>query len=219
MDASFLFAIVFVAGALFVITHFSERERTKRALRDATQYAVGEFPDGAQGKVVGKVQLLGEPILAPLSGRSCVYYSIRVEEYRNNGTTGNWYQLLADEEGVNFAVDDETGSAVVHVEAAKIVLSEDHSTTSSSSDLPNEVERAFLDRHSKKGEDWVSSKTLRYVEAVIEPGETVSVFGYGSQEPDPNAAPTGYRDIPPMRVRISGSKSRPAIISDIPSVH
>jgi hypothetical protein len=211
--------LVFAVGVGGLLWYYSENEKIKRALREAKKYSIKEFPDGAQGKIVGRVEFLGEPLRAPLSGRPCAFYSIRVEEYRSNGKSGSWYKIIGDEVGINFGMSDGTGQAIIHAEAAKTVLTEDHETKSGTFDDPTEVERAYLESKSVEGQGWVFNKSLRYIEGVLEADEMVSVFGYGSKEPDPDAAPAGYRDMAPMRLRISGSANHPPLISDHPSVH
>lgn len=211
--------VVFAFGLAGLLWYYSENERVKRALREAKKYSIEEFPDGTQGKIVGRVQFLGEPLTAPLSGRPCAFYSIRVEEYQSNGNSGSWYEIITDEKGIDFAMSDGTGQAIIHTEAAKTVLSEDHQTKSGTLNDPTAAERAYLESHAVEGKGWVFNKSLRYSEGVLEADEMVSVFGYGSKEPDPDAAPAGYRDMAPMRLRISGSATHPPLISDHLSVH
>ena len=77
---------------------------------------------------------------------------------------------------------------------------------------------AFLARHGHAGKRWMFNKNLRYIEAVIEVGETVSVLGSGVREGDPMALPPeGYRSAPPTRLRLTSSPRFPLVISDDPS--
>ncbi len=209
--------IVIVGAFIFGGWYNSEHQRIQRELRGASKYKIGDFPDGTQGKVVGRLALHQKELTAPLSGRSCTYFKVAVSEYRSNGDSGSYYEIITEEEGVDFALDDGTGTAIVLVGSARTALTEDHETRSGTLDDPTAREQAYLDAHGQEGEGWLFNKTLRYVEAVLEPGELVSVFGYGSKEPDPDAAPAGYRDAQPMRLRISGSANYPALISDVPS--
>src|SRR5207248_4101663 len=103
---------------------------------------------------------------------------------------------------VPFALEDGTGRAIVDPAFAKIALDFDSRSTSGTLDDPNESERAFLERHGETGRGWIFNKKLRYREACIEVGETIAVLGAGTREPDPQAAPSGYRDAQPTLLRL-----------------
>jgi len=95
------------------------------------------------------------------------------------------------------------------------VLTEDHETHSGTFDDATPAEEAFLNKHARESKNWIFNKRIRYREGVLEAGEEVAVMGYGSKEPDPEGtAGAGYRDMPSMRLRISGSANFPPLISD-----
>ena len=60
---------------------------------------------------------------------------------------------------------------------------------------------------------------LRYREAVIEVGETIAILGSGIREPDLEARPDGdaYRAMAGTRLRLTGSRRYPLVISDAAS--
>lgn len=212
--------MVIAVGALLVaLWYYSDSQKIKRALRNAALFSIEDFPDGTQGKVAGDLVLSDRELVAPLSGRLCAYYCIKVEEYRSHGKSGSWYDIINEEDSVDFVLDDGTGRAIVMVAGAKTAITTDHESNSGTFDNPTRTERNYLESHGKEGQGWVFNKKLRYTEAILEPGERVSVFGYGSKEPDPDAAPSGYREMQPMRLRISGNVDYPPMISDCPSVH
>jgi hypothetical protein len=117
---------------------------------------------------------------------------------------------------VPFAVDDGTGRAIVNPGQARVALVVDHSTSSGSFDDATGVEEGFLARHGMKSTGWFFNRTLRYREGAIEVGERVSVLGRGVREPDPDAVArvSGYRDLPPTRLRIEGASGIPLYVSD-----
>jgi len=83
-------------------------------------------------------------------------------------------------------------------------------------DDPSPQEEEYLATHGKRGKDWFFNKALRYREGILEAGEMVSVYGRGVREPDPEGVDEaeGYRGLPPMRLRMSGSFDEPLLISD-----
>ena len=206
-----------VGAFLFWRWYMDEEQVTKRALRNARKHSIRDFPDSTQGKVVGRLAYHQEELVAPLSGRPCAYYCITVSEYRSHGNSGSYCEIINEEKGVDFVLRDGTGTALVMVAAASTALTRDHKTTSGTFDSPTPREESYLNAHGEQGKGWVFNKSIRYVEGILEAGEQVSVYGFGSKEPDPDADPTGYRDAPPMRLRISGSVDHPSLISDIPS--
>src|SRR6185295_9179905 len=100
--------------------------------------------------------------------------------------------------------------------AARVALDFDSNSTSSTSGDPTAQERAFLERHGARDQGWFT-KRLRYREAIIAIGETISVLGSGTREPDPQAAPADYRGGQPTLIRLTSSPRYPLVISDDPS--
>lgn len=191
----------------------------KRLLRDAKKYEIAAFPKGAAAKIVGSVHLGDTKLEAPLSGRVCAYYRVTVSEEHPDSARGGWQTLIEEEDSVNFEVTDETGRAFIAIAAARFVSNNDRTLVNGAFDPLSERERVFLEQRSELAALLKSGKKLRYLEAAIEPGEKVSVFGTASHEVDPKAARVGFREAPAMRLRIGGSPRKPIVISDIPSVH
>ena len=106
MDAGAIFSAVLIVGCaiFFLLMYYSEGAKIKRALRKATSFRIGDFPDGSHAKVVGDLVLLDHELVAPLSGRACAYYCITVEEYRSSGKSGSWYDIINEEESIDFAL-------------------------------------------------------------------------------------------------------------------
>lgn len=77
----------------------------------------------AQGYVelVGMGKLMdGPPIIAPLTGTICTWFSYRIEERRRTGKNTNWVTV---EKGVSddlFLIQDETGACVIDPEGASV---------------------------------------------------------------------------------------------------
>jgi len=115
MMALLLMGLVVGGGLLGLVLYYSEGARLKRELRNAERWSIGEFPDGTIAKVVGSLVLVGEPLMAPLSGRPCAYYDIRVQEYRSSGKSGSWHTIIRESQGTDFMLEDGTGKAIIVV--------------------------------------------------------------------------------------------------------
>ena len=205
------------AGAVVLFRYFSEERRVKRRIRKTPAFALRDLPEAQEARVIGQAVVLHEHLVGPLSGRACVAYTAKVEQNLSDDGTGFWETLVIETRIVPFVLEDGTGRAIVDGAAARVALDFDSSSTSSKSDDPTAAERAFLERHGARDQGWVFNKRLRYREAIIAIGETISVLGSGTREPDPQAAPVDYRGGQPTLIRLTSSPRYPLVISDDPA--
>ncbi len=113
-----------VVAALYGLMHFVRCAHAARLLRDAP---VASIRSAAQGyvRLQGRARALaGEPIVAPLSGRTCVWYSFVVEQRQrddeHDGFFGAWESREAGSSDGIFGLDDATGLCVVDPDGAEI---------------------------------------------------------------------------------------------------
>jgi hypothetical protein len=213
-----LLVVGLIGAAGIAFWYFSDDQTIRRQLRNAPMKRIAELGDDELGKLVGRARALDEVLHAPVTGRPCVYFVATVEEYRPSGKSRYWRQIVKEECGVPFVLEDGSGRAIVDATAARIAIDFDGKSTSGTFDNPTDTERAFLARHGQTGEGWLFNKTLRYREAVIAEHETIAVLGAGTREPDPDAPPAGaYRGDVQTRLRLTSSPKYPLVISDDPS--
>jgi hypothetical protein len=217
MEALVVLAVVAGVAIVAASLLWNEKAKIRRELRGAPRVDIAELREGRTGRVVGKVGD-GQTLQAPFTARSCVFYEATVEEYRTNGKTGSWRQVVREAVGVPFVLDDGTGRAIVDPTGARTAVDLDMTTRSGTFDDATPVEEEFLTRHGLRSTGWVFNKSLRYREGVIEVGETIAVMGQGVREPDPDAVGKvgGYRSGPPTRLRLGGSARHPILLSDAP---
>lgn len=219
------FALVAIFGVAAVAIgagfYFNKDRRIRRLLKKSDRVEIAQFPDGASAKVVGAVVVENQHLNAPLTGRPCVYYEARVEEYKSRGKSGSWVTVIREVAGVPFFVRDSSGEALIDPSGANVAIDTDSKTKSGTFDGATPTEEAFLNRHGRESKGWVFNKSLRYREGVFEPGETVAAFGTGVREPDPGGvnAAQGYRGMPPTRLRLRHSHAGPLYLSDNPATH
>lgn len=211
--------ILLVIGGIAILSwYFGATQRLKRQLLAAKPWSLRELPEDTHGRVIGQARAIGEQLTGPLTGRACVYYVAMVEEQRSTGRSSYWKTVASETRGVPFMIDDGTGRAIIDPNGAQVALDFDGNSKSGTFNNADPVQEAFLARHGQKSEGWVFNKTLRYREAMIEIGETISVLGSGTREPDPTAPPeAAYRGAPATRLRLTSSPKFPLIISDDPS--
>jgi len=198
-----LVAIGVTAGAL---RWFANHDRIlKKQLRSAAATDIARVAEGETTRMIGWARVHKDKLEGPLTGRACVYYILTVE--REGGEDG-WKQILREETGVPFVLDDGTGHALIDPGRCEVALEFDRDERSGTWQKLEERQAAILDRIGFDG-----GHTYRYREAAIETDEKIAVLGSGKRELDPAAAPTAYRDQAATLLRIDAG----AIISDAPS--
>lgn len=215
----FMGAIVVVVAAIWaVVYYFSKEQKIKRALRALRPSPLSDVREGLV-KVSGTVKTL-EALTAPLSGRSCAYYEVIVEQKVSSGKNSTWRTIIREVEERDFLVEDGTGRARVEMVAVEAAVTKDgHWSSGTFNDASPELEE-FLLRHGHQSQGWVFNKTLRYREGVLENGEQVAVLGWADREMDPEpataASGAGYRDAP-TRVVLRSNGEHELKVSDDPS--
>jgi hypothetical protein len=137
---------------------------------------VGALAAG-RAKVQGRAVAFSEPLAAPLSGRSCVYFRFKVEEKRTHargphgGGGSYWKTVIDDVQSVACGVDDGTGIAGVNLAEAEVVLGPGTQTRSGFwNDAPPELERVLRECYGRSSQGLIFNKGMRYTETRIEEG-------------------------------------------------
>lgn len=206
-----VFAVGATAATIAVSHYLSDAQRVRRQIRRAKVVPIAEWPEGHLARLVGKV-VAGETLIAPLSGRVCVYY--RVEVHQDDRLP---WQPIEESWVKPFVVDDGSGRAYLEANGADIVAKFDHLSRSGWFRDATEQENALVERHGQSTTGPRGfMRPLVYREAVIEPGERVSVVGVGRRELDPDAAKrvADYRQGAPTRMRLATCPDGKLCVSD-----
>ncbi|MDQ3366305.1 MAG: hypothetical protein M3680_12845 [Myxococcota bacterium] len=112
--------------------------RLRRKLRAARHGAICEPDNAARGprRIAGMVVAIGDPLIAPLSGRACVFHETRVVRVVGLGLDP-WdldYEVAVEKRGVPFLIDDGTGRALITSADAERLLETDVDRWSSERD-------------------------------------------------------------------------------------
>ena len=189
----------------------------KRPVGDALVTTVEWFPGDEVGRLRGIARPIGAPLVAPLSGRSCVGYEVWVvDSPRDEGAPSR--ELFREARWAPFLLVDSSGAAVIDLAGGPVEYHLGVVTTESGIlDEPTAEELALLARHGERPGD-VFNRALTYREHALGVDELVSVRGHGVREPDPSPAAARIgRGAPPTRLRLVGTGATPLAVSTIPA--
>lgn len=172
-------------------------DKQQREIRGTPHHTVAELPEVTIGRLVGLAKPIdGKTVTAPLSGRTCLAYFVRVSD-QTPGTGGDEsdLELAAESGGAPFLLEDDTGTAIIDPEGARCVLTIDDKASTSGKTTHNQ--RAFLKRYAAKdlAHDWI-----RWYEGIVSVDERIAVVGYGIRTDG--------------RLRMSSSPHLPLVICD-----
>lgn len=196
------------------IRNWLAARRLRRRFRKAPPFTLDALPEDTFGRITGTAQPFEAQLEAPISCRPCVYWIVEIVEDLGEDWPSNL--ILATQQSVPFVVVQDGHRAVIDPKDATVSLAFDHDNEAREG-RTDAQQRALLARYLGH-RDFTHTRVLHFREAVIEIGETVSVLGSGTREPDPDAAPTAYRDAARTRLRLTSSKKHPLSITDDPKI-
>lgn len=183
MDSIMIKVVGAIGGAVFVLAMipklFGRTARLRRRLRSATQRAIHGVPPATPCRFAGMVTAIGDPLIAPLSGRACVYYETRVVRSIGLETTAleTTYEIAVEQRTVPFVLDDGSGCATVDATHAQMLLGTDVDLWAGDPDGDAAAQDAFLARFGQRRRGLLFAKRLLFTESIIEVGERICVMG------------------------------------------
>lgn len=210
----FLGAALIIGSIILVSLLFSKKAVIKRKLKKATGKKISDFVSGDIAKVVGKVEFVGEPLIAPLSGRRCAHYYVLVEQKVSSGKSSHWKTLIEEEVVGTFVIRDGRHCAHINSKNVKSYLVEDRRYSSGYAADATAVLEKYLNDHGQKSEGFFGmNKTIRYKEGVLEEGELIAAVGRGEWK---NAEQEQLPDIYDRVLVITSTEEEAVYLSDDP---
>lgn len=192
MKAEYFGLVVVIS--LFVLTviwqWFQSRGGWAMLLRRHTP--VLSAKNGQRVRVRGVVQSL-ETLRAPLSGRVCSAYTLKVLQTDDSVEDSKTMMVHQEQHQVDFQLVDEAGSlAYVSAAHSKLLLMSMLKRVEKGSPEAEKL-KSLLER---VGVEFNSGMRFAVEEGVLEDGEVADVLGLATWEPDPDgaAAHEGYRE-------------------------
>jgi hypothetical protein len=175
----FIFMAIMIVIVIAVIL-FNKKGMIKRTLKKSNLKRIAHFRNGETARIVGKVEVIGTPLKAPLSGRKCTHYHVLVEEQISTGNTTSWDKIIEDEHSIKYLIKDGSHYAYINDRRMQSYIVEDIKYSSGIWKDATERLEAFLNSYGKASEGFFGfNKTLRYKEGILEPGEKIAVLGKG----------------------------------------
>ena len=198
-----IFELVVVGGSV-AIPLFVQWLRLDRRVLRMKRVDVAVMEENARGKIGGTIEELERTIVAPLTGRPCVYYDVQI---RNSVGMDPGDVIITETSGVPFVLADATGTAIVDPGGAVVKRLWD-TVYGSPSDFDAKRVSKVLERHGYPHPSMVWRSRLHLTEVILAPGDVVEVVGAGIREPDPDGGADGYRTTK-TRIRMVGSAKSP----------
>lgn len=112
-----ILAIVGFIGAFYFFSR-------KRIIEDTPTSLIRSAPQGYV-EIDGIGNLMeGPPIIAPLTGKHCLWYNYKIEERRRSGKRSRWTTIENGKSEELFLLIDDTGSCVIDPEGAYVTPAE-----------------------------------------------------------------------------------------------
>ena len=174
-----LLTIFFLLFFLYIVYmfFFSTLAKTKRKFKNIASTQIFKFKNGDIGKVIGKVENIKEPLIAPLSGKKCVYYEVIVSDSSGEDNI----LLLKEKKYHHFYIVNSSGKAFVKIDKDTICeITSDIDANTGFWKKPKKEMKVLLEKHKIKQKNFLDfNKSLNFIEKRYDVGEQIGVLGKG----------------------------------------
>jgi hypothetical protein len=208
----FIFSVVII---YCIYQYYNSRKAiVKRKLKRSPKTTINLCKNNELVKIVGKVEVIGEILFAPLSSRKCAYYYVMVEE-DSGGKNSSYRTIIEKEIRTSFVLRDNENIVLVNPRnlLTHLVIDEKYH-----SGFFNDATKNLEDFLQKNGYESTGffgfNKKIRYSEGILEEGELVAVVGKARwSEGHKEGLPMGFKKI----LVIDPYDTEPVYLSDDPS--
>lgn len=180
MENFFPLIILLVVVSLLIFGfYFSKKQVILRALGKTKSKPISRIQDKEYAKIIGLAKHVDEPLIAPLSGRKCIYYQVIAEK---KGSKNSWHTVIDETKSQDFFIERRGEMAIVKVQSSsgfkKVYLDKDHNKSSGFFNPPEPKIEAFLTSRGGSSTNFLGfKKTMRFKEGIIELDEKIAVLG------------------------------------------
>lgn len=180
------FVLIAVIGISLIgfFFYFSRTYIIKRRLKNMPVTPIAGVTEGKTVRITGVAHLVGEPLIAPISGRECCYYHIVIKQRVGSGKNSRWVTLLDKERSTEYVVEDNSSFAYINSTAPMTHIVKDAEKKSGLLNNATPQLEQLLNSYGHKSENWLGmNKAIEYREGIIEHGETITAMGTGEWLP------------------------------------
>ena len=173
-DDFWIWAIILVIATFAGFFLAFKNMQSKRIIEDTP---TSKIRSAAQGylELIGHGHLMeGQPIVSPLTGKSCTWYDFKVEEHRQSGKNSKWVTIRSGISDELFLIKDETGQCIIDPEGARVTVTNKSVWYGNSSNPmagPSSTKKRGFFSLS------IGNKRYRYTEKLLHPGESLYAIG------------------------------------------
>jgi len=176
-----IIALIF-GTIIFCVYYFSTRQIILRKLSKTRQKSVASLKTNEFVKIHGKALHVQEPLIAPLSKRKSIFYTIEIEKKVSTGKSSRWKTIVKEEKIQDFFIEQNGSYAIIKpTKSPKNYIShlvvDKKSSSGTFNDPTPEFEELLQKYHIDSTNFFGFNKQLRYKEGVIEVGEKITVAG------------------------------------------
>ncbi len=176
------------------------RFRQRRRIKTLRPTPIGKLGDAGETAVKAKVRQAGALLKSPLTGRSCVFYSVDLSEWQNGTKT----PFLHTTSFAPFYLEDDTGRILVDPSNKVDCELRRKRKEGHSSDYPSEMRGLVLRNELGMLDEYGELRSLSFREFIVVPGDTITALGILRYVIDPEGTGS-YRE--PPRERVLGGDS------------
>lgn len=174
---------IFITILIIVIVlsiYFSKNSRIKRKLKKAKYRDIAKFKNNEIAKITGKVELIDEPLISPLSKRKCALYYIHVEQQISTGKTTKWKTIIEEKVSTKFVINHKNSYAFINDKNIAFYIVKDKEYSSGTFNDATKTLENYLKQNNIDSVGFLGfNKTIRYYEGIFDIGETIAVLGKG----------------------------------------
>jgi K+ transporter len=183
MDGSLIVALIIIGLFVFFVVsiYFDDKEIILRELKKSRRKTINQIKENEYAKVIGKAKYVNEPLIAPLSGRKCVFYKVHIERNHDDG----WDTVVKEIKTQDFFIENNSELAIVKAafetdDFMRVHLVQDYKKKSGFLNDASVKLEDYLAKHNKSSTSFLGfNKTMRYHEGIIALDEKIAVKGIG----------------------------------------
>lgn len=185
LDSDMIWPLLVISGIAFIIFcvyYFNPKQVIVRTLSKIPKKPIRSLKINELTKVTGKALHVKEPLIAPLSKRKCVFYTMKIEQKKSSGKSSQWKTLIKEERCQEFFIDVDGEYVIINpVQEPRNFMSylvTDKDASSGAFNDPTPEFEAVLKRYNIESKGLFGfNKRLRYREGIISIGEKITVAG------------------------------------------